>query len=588
VCGISGVVGNEAVNGKFIIESLKRLTYRGYDSWGILSQHGTNIHIQKAVGDFSNANFKINQKIQTAIGHTRWATHGKVTIENAHPHPGPEDLVYVVHNGIVENYLELKQELESEGNIFKSQTDTEVIAHLIEKQLKEGKEPFEAIQSGLKKLKGQYAIVILFRKRPNILFAACNQSSLLISSDGFIASDKLVLSGYTDKAQRLEDGDIAIVTEGSAKIFNNGTLVDRPLEEVPKNTAFAESNNYPHFMLKEIHEQPKLIEKFVEDYKVNLPEIEKPPRIVIFACGSSWHAASVGKFFFEELVDIPTEVEYASELLFKKLLQPKDTLYIAISQSGETKDTLSAIKYVKEKGYRVIGICNRDNSLMTSLVDSYILTNAGPEIGVAATKSFTMQCLNLLEISLSYSTLETRYKFSQKEIKRLPSIIECILNDKKIEEIARQIKDYDNALFLGTYHNLPIALEGALKLKEVSYIHAEGMPSGEIKHGSIALIDEGTLSIFVLPSKGKALDKILSNLNEVKTREGAIVAAQSSSKIKTEADWHLCIDIEPQLDPILVPIVMNIPLQLLAYYVAVERGKNPDKPRNLAKSVTVD
>ena len=608
MCGIIGYIGNSKA-APILIEGLKRLEYRGYDSAGISTIDKNSIIIEKDIGKIQEIETKIDfNKINGSIGisHCRWATHGGVTKENAHPHLDCKKEISVVHNGIIENFSELKEMLVKKGHKFVSLTDTEVIAHLIEDNYKDDIE--KATRKALKQIEGSYALGVICAKEPDKLIAARNESPLVIGlgkDENFIASDVPAILKNTKKVIYLENNEMAVLKKNNVSVKDiDGNKISKKVVEIDWDSDLAEKAGFEHFMLKEIHEQPRSITETLNDriqngninikdeLKLSEEELEKIDRIIMVACGTSWHSALVGEFMLEEIAKIPVEVEYGSEFRYRNPIVNENTLGIAISQSGETADTLAAIREAKKKNAKVLSIVNVKGSSIARESDSVLYTYAGPEIGVASTKAFTAQLVVLYLFTLFMSSLRETL---EKEIitglverlRKLPLQMEALLDDKKIEKIADIYKDKHNALFLGRGINFPIALEGALKLKEVSYIHAEGYPAAEMKHGPIALIDRNMPVVFIATKDVYTYKKVLGNMQEVKARGGIVIAiaTEGDEEIKKIADYVIEI---PKTLYILSSILATIPLQLLAYYVSTERGLDPDKPRNLSKSVTVE
>ncbi|MBI2651268.1 glutamine--fructose-6-phosphate transaminase (isomerizing) [Candidatus Woesearchaeota archaeon] len=609
MCGIIGYIGNRKA-APLMVEALKRLEYRGYDSAGFCTINNNRTLIEKDVGKINEVENKINLNAlngNVGISHCRWATHGNVTKENAHPHTDCNEKISIVHNGIIENFSQLKEMLIKKGHKFRSSTDTEVVAHLIEEYYKNNIE--EATRKALQHLEGSYALGVISVEEPDKLIAARNESPLIIGigkGENFIASDVPAILKYTDKIIYLENNQMAVLEKNNVSITDiNGNKMEKEPVKIDWNSELAEKSGYEHFMLKEIHEQPRAIAETLngrtENGSINLKEdivfsdeeLLKVSRIIIVACGTSWHAALVGEFMLEELAKIPVEVEYASEFRYRNPIIDEGTLVIAISQSGETADTLAAIREAKRRNAKVLSIVNAKGSSIARESDSVLYTYAGPEIGVASTKAFTSQLVVLYLFTLYASNL--RKSLSNEKIKelieklrKLPLQMEALLhNDAKIREIANIYLSKQNALFLGRGINFPIALEGALKLKEVSYIHAEGYPAAEMKHGPIALIDKNMPVVFLATKDIYTYKKILGNIQEVKARNGIVIAivTEGDEEAKKLADYVVPI---PKTLYILSSILAAVPLQLLAYYVAVNRGLDPDKPRNLSKSVTVE
>ncbi|MDP7244853.1 MAG: glutamine--fructose-6-phosphate transaminase (isomerizing) [Flavobacteriales bacterium] len=614
MCGIIGYIGNREA-APILVEGLKRLEYRGYDSAGISTINKNNIIIEKDIGKLEEIKKKrgkeekINfEKIEGNVGisHCRWATHGSVTKENAHPHTDCKGNISIVHNGIIENFSELKEKLIEKGHKFKSSTDTEVIAHLIEDNYNGNIE--EATRNALKQIQGSYALGVICSKEPKKLIAARNESPLILglgNNENFIASDVPAILKYTNKVIYLENKEIVILESNNYSIKNiDGGKINKKINEINWSPELAEKSGYKHFMLKEIYEQPRAITETlnsrIENGNINIKqelnlsdeELQKINRIIIVACGTSWHSALVGEFMLEELAKIPVEVEYSSEFRYRNPIINENTLVIAISQSGETADTLAAIREAKKRNAKVLSIVNVKGSSISRETDSVLYTCAGPEIGVASTKAFTAQLVVLYLFTLFMAnlrkTLENKIISDLVEkLRKLPLQIETLLDDKEIKKIADIYKGKHNALFLGRGVNFPIALEGALKLKEVSYIHAEGYPAAEMKHGPIALIDKNMPVVFIATKDIYTYKKVLGNMQEVKARNGIVIAiaTEDDEEIRKIADFVIFI---PKTLYILSSILAVVPLQLLAYYVATDRKLDPDKPRNLSKSVTVE
>ena len=614
MCGIVGYIGNREAY-PILIKGLQRLEYRGYDSAGVamLNKKG-NLNVYKRKGKVSDLLEYVKDADTTGnigIGHTRWATHGEPNDVNSHPHYSQSQNLVMIHNGIIENYSSIKEGLTKRGHTFLSQTDTEVLIHLIEEvQLHEKCKLSVAVQTALKQVIGAYAIVVLDKNDPNVLVAAKKGSPMVIGigeDDFFIASDASPIIEYTKNVVYLEDEQVASLRRGEELKIRN--LKDKEItpfiQELTLELESIEKGGYPHFMLKEIYEQPRsVLDSMRGRLNASAGEIklggvdehkkkfEKAKRIIFVACGTSWHACLVGEYIFEELARVPVEVEYASEFRYRNPIIYQDDIVIAISQSGETADTLAAIELAKSKGATVLGVCNVVGSSIARATHGGSYTHAGPEIGVASTKAFTAQVtvltLMALEMAKARGTLsESRFRQFLYEVEALPTKIEEVLKlNSKLKEIAFQYKDTSNALYLGRGVSFPVALEGALKLKEISYIHAEGYPAAEMKHGPIALIDE-EMPVFVIATKGANYEKVVSNIQEVKARKGKIIAVVTSGdkEVKQVADYVIEI---PETDELLVPILSVIPWQLLSYHIAVMRGCNVDQPRNLAKSVTVE
>jgi glutamine---fructose-6-phosphate transaminase (isomerizing) len=614
MCGIVAYYGpNEAYD--FLIKGLKRLEYRGYDSAGIALLN-KNLKIYKNKGKVSELEeLTAGNDISgnRGIGHTRWATHGEPNTINSHPHLSQSGDIALIHNGIIENYTTLKKYLQDKGYEFRSDTDTEVLSYLIEEiKNNENVNLFEAVRLALNEVVGAYAIVILSKNDPNTLIAARKGSPLVLgigSTEGeyFIASDATPIIEYTKKVIYLDDYEILAINNGKMTIKTIENVEKTPFtQELEITLDVLEKGGFEHFMLKEIFEQPKSIldsmrgrfdpkslkfaMRSLEEYENKLRNLD---RIIIVACGTSWHAGLVGEYLIEEFARVPVEVEYASEFRYRDPIITEDDLVIAISQSGETADTLAALELAKEKGATIYGVCNVVGSSIPRMTDAGAYTHAGPEIGVASTKAFTAQVTVLTILALGIADI--RGKISRErlremfvELSLIPDKVAALLKscDEKCKEIAAIYKDAPNCLYLGRGYNFPVALEGALKLKEISYIHAEGYPAAEMKHGPIALIDE-EMPVVVIATKRNYYEKVLSNIQEVKARKGKIIAivTEGDEKVKEIADHYIEI---PDTEDSLTPLLATIPLQLLSYYIAVMRGCNVDQPRNLAKSVTVE
>jgi glucosamine--fructose-6-phosphate aminotransferase (isomerizing) len=609
MCGIIGYIGKqEAV--PILMEGLKRLEYRGYDSAGLSVFEGKNILTFKSVGKIAELEKKINGKEVAGflgIAHTRWATHGKPCDKNSHPHSDCQGNIYLVHNGIVENYQELKENLEKKGHKFSSETDTEVIAHLIEEFNK--KSDFKnAVIKTLKIIKGTYGLAVINKKEPQKIIIAKLGSPLILGigqEEYIVASDVSAIIRHTKKVIFLEDGEMAIITPENYEIFNaKNKSIDKEATKLDWSLEKAEKQGFKHFMLKEIFEQPASISDAVrgrlivkdglaklgglKDMAEKLRDIE---RIVIVSCGTSYHAGLIGEYMLEEYAGIPVEVEYASEFRYRKTLLNKNTAIIAISQSGETADTLAAVKEGKNKGALALGIVNAVGSTIARETDASVYNHAGPEIGVASTKAFTSQLAIFVLLTLFLGRQRDMSLITGKriasEMNKIPRLIEEVLKQaKEIKKIAKKYAQYQDILYLGRKYNFPIALEGALKIKEISYIHAEGYPSGEMKHGPIALIDGNFPTVIIAPCDS-VYEKNINGIQELKARGGKIIAIATvgDKKIKKLADEVIYI---PKTLEMLTPLLSVIPLQLFAYYVGIQRGLDVDKPRNLAKSVTVE
>ncbi|MBL7893684.1 MAG: glutamine--fructose-6-phosphate transaminase (isomerizing) [Bacteroidia bacterium] len=614
MCGIVGYIGNREVY-PILIKGLGRLEYRGYDSAGVamLNPKG-ELNVYKRKGKVSDLQaFAKGKDISgnIGIGHTRWATHGEPNDVNSHPHYSQSQNLVMIHNGIIENYAAIKEGLKKRGHTFLSQTDTEVLIHLIEdikehEKMKLG----HAVIAALNQVIGAYAIVVMDKNDPNTLVAAKKGSPMVIGighDEFFIASDASPIVEFTKNVVYLEDEQVAIIRRGEDLKIRS--LKDKEVtpyvQELTIELEAIEKGGYDHFMLKEIYEQPRSVKDSMrgrlhaENGEVKLGGIveheakfKNAKRIIFIACGTSWHAGLVGEYLFEEFARIPVEVEYASEFRYRNPIIYPDDIVIAISQSGETADTLAAIELAKAKGATIVGVCNVVGSSIPRATHAGSYTHAGPEIGVASTKAFTAQVTVLTLMALHVARIkgtmpESRYRQILFEMEAVPNKIEEVLKlNDKIKEIAFKYKDASNALYLGRGYTFPVALEGALKLKEISYIHAEGYPAAEMKHGPIALIDE-EMPVFVIATKGANYEKVVSNIQEVKARKGKVIAVVTAGDkdVKGMADYTIEI---PETDEALVPLISVVPLQLLSYHIAVMRGCNVDQPRNLAKSVTVE
>ncbi len=615
MCGLVGYIGYREAY-PIVIKGLKRLEYRGYDSAGVMLYDGENIKLSKTKGKVVDLEAKTLNEISTngtiGIGHTRWATHGVPNDVNSHPHVSNSGDLVIIHNGIIENYAPLKVELIKRGYVFHSDTDTEVLVNLIEEvQKKENLKLGKAVQVALNQVFGAYAIAVFDKKNPDEIVVARLGSPLAIGigeGEYFIASDASPFIEYTSNAVYLEDGEMANIRlhkPMKVRKIKDDSLVDPYIQELQMNLEQIEKGGYDHFMLKEIYEQPSVITDTyrgrlhanegiiqmsgVED---NLEKFLNAERIIIVACGTSWHAGLVAEYIFEEFTRIPVEVEYASEFRYRNPIINSKDVVIAISQSGETADTMAAIKLAKEKGAFVYGVCNVVGSSISRETHAGSHTHAGPEIGVASTKAFTTQITVLIMMALRLAKAKgtlsnTDFHRYLQELEIIPNKVkEALETNAKAKEIAAIFKNTQNCLYLGRGYNFPVALEGALKLKEISYIHAEGYPAAEMKHGPIALIDEHMPVIVIAPKQGH-YDKIVSNIQEIKSRSGIIIAVvtKGDTQVRGLADYIIEI---PETSDALSPLITTIPLQLLSYHIAVMRGCNVDQPRNLAKSVTVE
>jgi glucosamine--fructose-6-phosphate aminotransferase (isomerizing) len=609
MCGIVGYIGGQQAT-PIILEGLKKLEYRGYDSAGIATLEAGESGIRRSEGKLANLENLLREQPLSGIigiGHTRWATHGRPSEINAHPHKA--GLIIVVHNGIIENYLQLKEQLKLAGHTFKSETDTEIIAHLLEEKLKTAHGFEQAARQALADLRGAYAVCILNEKEPGTLIAAKLGSPMVVGlgqGEFFVASDIPAILAHTREMVFMEDGEMAIFRNDGVTF---STIDGKPLNKVPRHIDWsplmAEKGGYKHFMLKEIYEQPRAVrdtiagrlmegdgDVYLEDLAFSDRQLASIKRMVIVACGTSWHAALVGKFYIEGYCRIPVEVDIASEFRYRNPVIDDTTLVMVISQSGETADTLAALREAKTRGAMVTAICNVVDSSIAREAGSVIYTHAGPEIGVASTKAFVTQltALYLFTIRLGHANCSLDAASGQRMItalKKVPTLLEEALKLNTVtEKIAKKYMNARDFLYLGRGKNFPIALEGALKLKEISYIHAEGYPAGEMKHGPIALIDEDVPVVMLVP-KNSAYEKTVSNMEEVIARSGRVIALCS------EGDEEICERAEdvigiPSLDEDLDPLLLSVPLQLLAYHIAVLKGTDVDQPRNLAKSVTVE
>jgi glucosamine--fructose-6-phosphate aminotransferase (isomerizing) len=620
MCGIVGYIGFRNAT-PYLLEGLHRLEYRGYDSAGVAVLNEGEYHLRKKVGRVQELSSLVEQSPvygNIGIGHTRWATHGGISDINSHPHIGGEGDVIVVHNGVIENYLTLKKRLQGLGYEFQTTTDTEIVAHLIDyhyqELIKGGEEASDAVtcqkalELGLTQLKGTYGLALLFRKCPDTLLVARVGSPLVVGigkNEYFVASDAAPLVGYTDEVVYLSDHEIAIVTtEGMQLVHRDGKAVVASVHTIDQTAVESDLGSYEHYMLKEIYEQPVSLENAIrgrldEDEAtavfggLNLTpqQLRRVDRVVLTACGTSYHAGLVGEYLLEEFARIPTEVEYASELRYRNPPIDDRTMIFAITQSGETADTLAAMRECKRKGHPTLAICNVVGSTIAREADGGIYLHAGAEVGVASTKAFTSQVMVLMELALMLGRLRhLSYPAGKRlirQIKTMPEVIHQTLEcHNAVKAIAEKYFSVSNFLYMGRLYNYPVALEGALKLKEISYIHAEGYAAAEMKHGPIALVDEHTPSVFIVP-RGGIYPKVISNLEEVRARKGPIIAiaCHGDDQIEQLADDVIYV---PDVEEYLQPLVTSIPLQLMAYHIALLRGCNVDRPRNLAKSVTVE
>ena len=608
MCGIVGIISNRQVT-PLLIDGLKRLEYRGYDSAGVATLVDGKIERRRAKGKIVNLEKKIAENPLTGtigIGHTRWATHGVPNEANAHPHATKH--VAVVHNGIIENYRELRDELKELGHVFETETDTEVVVHLISQKIEEGLDPQTAVAQSLKRLNGAFALAIIFAGREDILIGARKGAPLAVGfGDGemFLGSDALALASLTQKIMYLEDGDWVVLTHSSATVYDeNGGEVKRPVVQSAASGAMIGKGGYRHFMLKEIYEQPQVIGDTLNTMinqdmdTITLPnvpfDLKEMTRLTIVACGTSYYAGLVGKYWIESIARVPVDIDVASEFRYRRPVMEKGGVALFISQSGETADTLAALRYCKEQGQKIVSIVNVSASTMARESDCVLKTLAGPEIGVASTKAFTTQLTLLACFAIALG--RAKGALSRSEESRLSRALvevpsraaEVLNNDQAIEKIAQNLMvPAHDVLYLGRGSSYPIALEGALKLKEISYIHAEGYAAGEMKHGPIALIDEGVPVVVVAPTD-ELFDKTISNMQEVLARGGKVVFFGDKDGVGTVKDRSAAAIVLPTVDPFVAPILYAIPVQLLAYHTAVAKGTDVDQPRNLAKSVTVE
>ncbi|MDR5589144.1 glutamine--fructose-6-phosphate transaminase (isomerizing) [Christiangramia sp. SM2212] len=615
MCGIVGYIGHREAY-PIVLKGLQRLEYRGYDSAGIALYDGSELKMSKTKGKVADLKTRLEDEISTngtvGIGHTRWATHGEPNDVNSHPHYSNSGELVIIHNGIIENYDALKKELKKRGYTFKSDTDTEVLVNLIEDVIKkEDVKLGKAVQIALNQTIGAYAIAVFNKSKPDEIVVARLGSPLAIGvgeDEFFVASDASPFIEFTNNAIYLEDGEMAVIRrhkEVKIRKIKDDSLVDPYIQELQLNLEQIEKGGYEHFMLKEIHEQPNAISdtyrgRMLVDKGIirmagvddNMERIANAKRIIIVACGTSWHAGLVAEYIFEDIARIPVEVEYASEFRYRNPVITENDVVIAISQSGETADTMAAIKLAKEKGAFAFGVCNVVGSSISRETHAGAYTHAGPEIGVASTKAFTTQITVLTLMALKLGKFKgtisnSDFQFHLQELERIPEKVkEALKSDELIQEIADKYKDAPNCLYLGRGYNFPVALEGALKLKEISYIHAEGYPAAEMKHGPIALIDE-QMPVVVIATKKGHYEKVVSNIQEIKSRKGKIIGivTKGDEEVRDLADYVIEV---PETMESLTPLLTTIPLQLLSYHIAVLLGKNVDQPRNLAKSVTVE
>jgi glucosamine--fructose-6-phosphate aminotransferase (isomerizing) len=609
MCGIIGYTGSrDAIS--VIVEGLRRLEYRGYDSAGVACHSGGKLHVARCKGKIAELEKLLDghtYSTTTAIGHTRWATHGKPSEGNAHPHRSGR--IVLVHNGIIENYHDLKVELQADGYVFTSETDTEVIAHLVHKHTAPGSPLEDAVRSAMKEARGAFAIAVMSEDEPGKVVALRKDSPLVVGvgdGESFVASDIPAFLMHTREVVFLEDNEMAVLTPGGVSFVTiEGEAIEKPPTTIAWNTAMAEKGGYKHFMLKEIHEQPRAIadtiagrlhydkaEINVEEFGLTKEDLRAVKRIHIVACGTSWHAALTGKYMIESLARIPVEVDIASEFRYRDPVFAEGDLFVSITQSGETADTLAAQRLAARSGVKTLNICNVVGSTSAREADAVFFTRSGPEIGVASTKAFTTQITGLFILALGFGRAkgmldDTTMRTLMDELLALPDKVEHVLGyEPALEKLARDLRHHKAFLYLGRGVNFPIALEGALKLKEISYIHAEGYPAGEMKHGPIALIDEGYPVVFLAQDDG-LYEKVVSNMQEIKSRGGRImlVSEESVADKAGLADKAFTV---PRAHSLLVPVLMCVPLQMLAYHIGIALGCDVDQPRNLAKSVTVE
>lgn len=608
MCGIVGYLGNREAE-PILVEGLRRLEYRGYDSAGLATLTGPTMHVRKRAGRIAELARHLDERPAPGclgISHTRWATHGPATDANAHPHLSSDGEVALVHNGVIENYATLKRQLQSEGYVFQSDTDTEVIAQLIAFHL--NGDPIEAVARALARLKGTYGLAIIFRRYPDLILGARLGSPLVLGigqDENYLASDPAALILNTQKVVYLHDRQMCVLrTDGWQILDHDRAHVDAFVEEIDWEPGDSEKGGFPHHMLKEIYEQPETIENAMrgrlcdEDGSAHFGglnlgsrQLRRAERLILTACGTSYHAAIVGEYLFEEFARIPVEVEYASEFRYRNPPIDRNTIVVALTQSGETADTLAALRESKRKGHPTLALCNVVGSTIARETDGGVYLHAGPEIGVASTKAFTAQVVVLSMLALYLGRMRHLSSLQGArmlgELRAMPDIIRRTLGcHDTVRRIAERYYRVNNFLYLGRQYLYPVALEGALKLKEISYIHAEGYPAAEMKHGPIALVDANTPSVFLIP-RGQVFDKVMSNLEEIKARGGPVIAiaSEGDEEVASRADEVIYV---PDVPEYLQPLVVAVPLQLLAYHIALLRGCDVDKPRNLAKSVTVE
>ena len=612
MCGIVGYIGYREAE-PILVEGLRRLEYRGYDSAGVATIAGPHLHLRKRAGRIADLAKYLGEKPAPGchgISHTRWATHGPANDTNAHPHLSSNGMIAIVHNGVIENYSTLRKQMQNQGVVFRSDTDTEIIAQLLE-QYYDG-DLVQAVQKILPLLKGTYGLAVVSPLHPDLLIGARLGSPLVVGigdNENFLASDPSALLNSTRKVVYLQDGQLCVLRKDNWHILDaNATRIDPTVHDIDWNPVDHEKGEFEHHMLKEIYEQPEALENAMrgrlndEDASAHFgglnldsKQLRRAERFIFTACGTSYHAALVGEYLFEEFARIPVEVEYASEMRYRNPPMERNTIVLAITQSGETADTLAAVREAKRKGHPTLALCNVVGSSIAREADGGVYLHAGPEIGVASTKAFSNQVAVLTMLALYMGRLRNLSSLQGtrmvNEIRAIPGHVRRTLEcHDQVRRIAQKYHHVNNMLYLGRQYLFPVALEGALKLKEISYIHAEGYPAAEMKHGPIALVDENTPSVFLIPSSG-VVDKVMSNLEEIKARGGPVIAIaptgdeELADHVRSRADEVIFI---PRVPDYLQPLVAAVPLQLLAYYIAVMRGCDVDKPRNLAKSVTVE
>ncbi|MBX5483364.1 MAG: glutamine--fructose-6-phosphate transaminase (isomerizing) [Myxococcaceae bacterium] len=611
MCGIVGYVGDKE-SAPILVSGLKKLEYRGYDSAGVAVVGNQVLNVVRSVGKLRNLESRVGAEPPRGtigIGHTRWATHGRPSDENAHPHTYKG--VAVVHNGIIENHLVLKEQLRARGHEFSSETDSEVFAHLIHEELERGADLVEAVRRAVAQIKGTYALAVIWERDPTRIVCTKESSPMVIGlgeGQNFVASDVPALLEHTRDIIFMEEGDLAVLSSGKAEIFNRaGEVVNRPIRKISWTPMMAEKGGHKHFMHKEIWEQPRAVadtirgrvllsegDVYFEGWTLTADQVRALSKVTVLACGTSWHAGLVGRAMIEKLARIPVEVDLASEFRYRDPLVDATQLVVAVSQSGETLDTLAAVREAKARGALAMGICNVMGSALTREADLSVMTNAGPEIGVASTKAFTTQLAAFYLLAVKLGRLRGTLTMQQAQehlthLTGIPKLLEAVLRvEPQVKRVAREFMKSQDFLFLGRGAMFPVALEGALKLKEISYIHAEGYAGGEMKHGPIALIDERMPVVVIAPREPKEpYEKILGNIEEVRARGGRVIAIidEGDQHVKTLADWTIEV---PPACALLAPLVATVPLQMLAYHVADMRGTDVDQPRNLAKSVTVE